>query len=439
MLQSFHLLEKGSSTIDVVEQEPRTVTLPQRSLPYLILVGLFGLPISFLVSMLDPFLYSEKIRLLAPGTLRNTTLGLVTLVVLVVALVVQPLVGRWSDRFNSRWGRRVPFLVAGSIGVLLALGGIVAADSLWLLMIGAMLVSAASNTIQAAWQALIPDRVPLAQRGTAAGIKTVLELVGAIAGVGLVGYWLARGNLVATPLIASGLFLLVLLFTIYLCRQSVKALPGPGPGGGNPLSRFLRTLIEAPAAFRWLLLNRFLFWAAAIAIRTFLLNYLEDVIGLTPAESQALSSRLVILIGLGVLGLALPAGFVADKIGRRPILTAAGIIAATGGVFFISSRAIPMLFIGGGLIAAGTAIFASSSWALATDLSPPSKGALFPALANIATILGSMAGRLGGPIIDGLNWLFGTVALGYWVIFAGMILLFLGSSAVSLKIEETKE
>ena len=29
--------------------------------------------------------------------------------------ISDPLVGTWSDRFNSRWGRRHPFMVAGAI------------------------------------------------------------------------------------------------------------------------------------------------------------------------------------------------------------------------------------------------------------------------------------------------------------------------------------
>ena len=171
-----------------------------------------------------------------------------------------------------------------------------------------------------------------------------------------------------------------------------------------------------------------------MAVRTFLLNFLEDVMGLTPPEAQALSSRLLIMLGIGVFVLALPAGLVADRIGRRPILIAAGLMAATGAGLFMVWRDLNLLFIAGGLIAAGAGIYASASWALATDLAPKDQGALYLALANAASVMGSIGGRLGGPLIDGLNNQLGTVNFGYAVNFGIAALFFAVSSLVVLKI-----
>jgi MFS family permease len=76
-------------------------------------LGLFGLALGFFINILDPFLYSEKVRLLAPPGIRNTALSFVTIMSLLVAFIAQPMVGRWSDRTRSRWGRRAPYLVGG--------------------------------------------------------------------------------------------------------------------------------------------------------------------------------------------------------------------------------------------------------------------------------------------------------------------------------------
>ena len=137
--------------------------------------------------------------------------------------------------------------------------------------------------------------------------------------------------------------------------------------------------------------------------------------------------------------LALPAGAIGDRIGRRPVLITAGLLATAGVFVFIIWRDLNSLFLAGGLIAAGAGIFASTSWALATDLAPAREGALYLALANAATIIGSIGGRLGGPLIDGLNWLFGTIVLGYLVVFGIAALFFAGSSAVVLKIPDSRE
>lgn len=399
-------------------------------------IGLFGLAISFNINMLDPFFYNEKIRLLAPPEIKNTMLGLLTIVALAVAFFVQPIIGRWSDRTRSRWGRRAPYLVLGTMGVALALWLVVAAASLWLLVIGVMLVSASSNTAQAAWHALTPDQVPEAQHGTAAGFKTVLEMIGGVAGAGLAGLLLARGQLLGPPLLAIGLFLTVLTATLLVLRRSASQ-PGPVPEVKSPASSpsLLTRARQSPPAFWWWSVNRVLFWSSAIAIRTFLLNYLDDVLGLSPGEAQELSSRLLLGLGIGIFLIALPAGMLTDRIGRRPLLITAGMVAAAGGVVLLAGRDLSLLIAGCGLIAVGAGIFASASWALATILVPQTNGALYLALANSVIIIGSASGRLGGLVIDGVNWFFGTVALGYHVVFAVAVLFFAGSSLAALMIK----
>lgn len=453
----------------------RRSILPKRSIPFLIVVGLFGVGLGFIVSILDPFIYTEKVRQIAPATLKNTVLSFITIMALIVALVIQPLVGRWSDRTYSRRGKRTPYLTGGVIGLSLALVLIVVADSWWLLIIAAMVTSASSNTIQGVWQALIPDQVPQSQRGTAAGIKTLLELIGIVAGVALVGITLVRGNLWGAPLAAIGLFAAILLITLFTLWRMGRSADRPvsestnQPGGAEAdakwsgranerngaethqrtpvastgilgwlfASRSLAALIRRVPAFPWWMLNRFLFWSAAIAVRTFIINYMEDVLSLSLPQAEALSSRLFMILGIAVLVLALPAGAIADRIGRQPLLVIAGLLAAGGTLPLILVRDLNLLFVAGGLIAAGAGIFASTSWALATDLVPNTEGALYLGLANGATVVGSIGGRLGGPLIDGTNRVTGTVTIGYLVVLGIAALFFAGSSAVVLKIPKS--
>ena len=424
------------------------------------MVGLFGLGLSFTIGILDPFLYTEKVRTLAPPAYKNTALGLLTILTLLVALVWQPVVGWLSDRTRGPWGRRAPYLAAGAIGLTITLSMVVLADSLWLLVLSAMLLSASTNTTQGAWQALIPDRVPEAQHGTAAGIKALLEMIGVVGAVVVAGVTLSRGNLWGGPAAALLLFYVILLVTLVTLwgSKSTGNLQARRAGVGQSgqrngdvtgatvrlfdppvlrVRRFFRSFMRRiPPAFPWWMLNRFFFWSAAIAVRTFMLNYMEDVLAIPPAEAQALSSRIFLVLGLGVFLLALPAGAVADRIGRRPLLVGAGLSAAAGTMFFVFSRDIMLLFVAGGLIAVGAGIFASASWALATDLAPSSEGAQYLALANAATVLGSIGGRMGGPLIDGVNRLTGTVELGYLLVFGIATLFFVGSSLVVLKIAE---
>ena len=47
--------------------------------------------------------------------LSGSLAGIAALLALVVDAVTDPMVGQWSDRFQSRWGRRHPFMLAGAI------------------------------------------------------------------------------------------------------------------------------------------------------------------------------------------------------------------------------------------------------------------------------------------------------------------------------------
>ncbi|GAB4414899.1 MAG: MFS transporter [Anaerolineae bacterium] len=425
-----------------ISTQPDTTAVPApetRSLPFLIGLGLFGLGLTAAFNILDPFIYTEKVRLLAPPALKNSTLSLITITTLLVALFAQPLIGQWSDRSQTRWGRRLPFLLAGVTGLTLALALVVSADSLGLLLLTVALVSLSSNTVQGPWQALVPDRVPAAQHGTMAGLKTVLEAIGGVIGVGLAGWALSRGHLWAAPLAVIGLLWLILWLTGRLLKTPAPAAEIFSARFDSPLALLKLNLSHLPPAFPWWMANRLLFWAAVISIRTFLLNYLEDVLGLSPAETQALSSQVILVLGAGVFLFVLPAGAIADRIGRRPLLVVAGLLAATGAILFIFTREVNLLFVAGGFIAAGAGIFASASWALATDIVPKEESALYLGLANIATVIGSISGRLGGPLIDGLNNLTATTTVGYSVVFGLAALFFVGSSVVVLRIQDKEE
>ena len=90
----------------------------------------------------------------------NTALGLLGFVGLLVAMVVQPVVGVFSDRARTRLGRRLPFMIGGAILIVIALFLLAVAPVLWVLFAAVIFSQFSSNLLQGPWQALIPDMVP---------------------------------------------------------------------------------------------------------------------------------------------------------------------------------------------------------------------------------------------------------------------------------------
>ena len=117
----------------------------------------------------------------APESLKNTYLALLGMGGLLVAAVVQPVVGRFSDRTRSPLGRRVPYIGLGTAAVCGSLALVAVAPNFGALFASWMLVQANLNVAYGPGMALIRDLVPVARVGTAASLKILLDAAGGLA------------------------------------------------------------------------------------------------------------------------------------------------------------------------------------------------------------------------------------------------------------------
>ncbi|MFL9845369.1 MFS transporter [Flavobacterium rhizosphaerae] len=109
-----------------------------------------------------------------------------------MGLIVQPIIGHYSDRTWTRFGRRKPYFLAGSLLAALGLVFMPQAGALTALMpalwIGAgflMIMDASFNIAMEPFRALVADILPSDQRTLGFSIQTVLIGIGAV-----IGSWL---------------------------------------------------------------------------------------------------------------------------------------------------------------------------------------------------------------------------------------------------------
>jgi MFS family permease len=187
------------------------------------------------------------------------------------------------------------------------------------------------------------------------------------------------------------------------------------------------------------LANRILFWGAFIAINSFLINYLVDVIKMTQSEAQGFYGTLKIILGGALILLALAAGWLSDKFGRKPVMLIAGLVACAGTLTLLFVRERTLISVAGGIIGMGIGAFISASWALATDIVPRQEAARYLGIANIATCIGSGVARLlGGVLIDPINRAVGSSSSGYILLFALAAGCFLASTLVIIPLPNKK-
>ena len=135
----------------------------------------------------------------------------------------------------------------------------------------------------------------------------------------------------------------------------------------------------------------------------------------------------VISIG-GALALSVyPAGWLSDRIGRKPVIISGAIGAAAGTIgIFWAHNTIQVVAIST-VIGLCIGPVLSASWALANELALPGREGRHMAIVNLATIGGAAFSKTLGPLVDLSNKLVSTGAGYAGLLFIGAALFVLGS------------
>jgi MFS family permease len=165
---------------------------------------------------------------------KATYFGSLRLWTLMVALLAQAMMGMLSDRSRLKWGRRRPFILAGTLGDLVflsAIGFLAGVEGMlgyWLLFLFAIFLQLSSNTAHAAEQGLIPDLVPEDHRGRFSGIKAVFEVPLPVILVSFtIGKLIANGQMWVGILFAMVIVTLVMLLTMLVHEEPLTETPPP--------------------------------------------------------------------------------------------------------------------------------------------------------------------------------------------------------------------
>ena len=400
-------------------------------------ITVFGFALAALWGCLHTIIIPARLLDLVPLAEKSTYLGLLTFAGLMLAIIVQPIAGAISDRSGFSWGRRRPFILVGTLLAVLFLSGIGWVGSFLAVFVSYCLLQIASNTTQGPYLAFIPDLVPPGKRGLASGVKGFLEIAGGVAllypialfmdrysaGEGGLWLWLSLAMLGA-----------VLLAAMVVTILTVRERPGRG-GTRLPLLatiyKSFKIKTRAHRDFIWFIISRLFIMMAFTTLQTFAMYFIMDVVGVP--DPAAATARFSIVAIAGMLVVAYPAGRLSDRIGRRPIAFAAGLLGALAiALIFLSGQNFTLIMLCGGLVGIAFGAFMSSNWALATDLVPEGEEARYLGLTNLATAGGAALARLIGPLID-----FGNSQspnLGYSIMFLACFIYFIVGSLLLLKI-----
>ncbi len=399
----------------------------------------FSFGITGFILAIDTVVLPVIVLTVAPEEFKNTYLAILGISGLVMAALVQPTIGRISDRTQSPLGRRVPFILWGSVFAAVGLVGIRLAPNFGVLFGVWIFIQANVNIAYGPGLALIRDCVPLSRIGMASSMKIMSDAAGGAVMIAVTGALIGKtGSDIDWEWLTLGIlaFLMILAISITSVQVSRRELSSPSNSQRQDTESSFRSVLNSQLGL--FLVSRLIMITAIASFQTYGLFFLRDSVGLdNPAEALG---RMILAIA-GALAVAVYiAGWVSDRVGRKPVVMVGAIGAALSTLWMLTANDSTQVVIIASVIGASVGVLLSANWALANEFADESQAGLHIGIVNLATIGGTAAAKLLGPIIDALNQIPGRPDdFGYQVLIVGDAAFFLIGALLLMPLKTVRQ
>ncbi len=388
------------------------------------------------------------------------------LVAPITGMIVQPIIGHYSDRTWNRLGRRRPYFLFGalmtSIGLILMPNSPMFAAYLPALWVGAgmlMIMDASVNVAMEPFRALVADKLPTDQRTLGFSVQTMLIGVGAVIGSWLpyvMNNWFGFNEVAVEGEVPFSLILsffigaTVLVGSILWTVLTTKEYPPEEQAKfddhvdeevkAGSIFDIFKDFANMPSTMRQLGLVQFFSWFALFSMWVFTTPALaQHVWGLSPgdrssAEFNEAGDYVGVIFGVynlvaAIFAMALPV--IAAKVGRRMTHS---ICLTLGGLGLMSTVLITspdmkwMLNISMVGVGIAWASILAMPYAILAGSIPVRKMGVYMGIFNFfITFPQIVNGVFGGPVVKYLyngNAIFALVAAGVLLILGAISVLF---------------
>ena len=358
------------------------------------------------------------------------------LVAPITGMIVQPLIGHYSDKTWTRLGRRKPYFLAGTILCCIALvllpnsGAFVAGKSALLIGAGMLMIMDASiNVSMEPFRALVADNLPDKQRTLGFSIQTCLIGIGAVIGSWLpwiLANWMdvsssapagkVADNVVFSFYVGAIVFFCAIMVTILFAKEyppaEYESYHGKPENESHGLGQIFSDFRKMPKTMRQLGLVQFFSWFALFGMWVFTTPAIAHHIYHLPIddtssdEYRQAGNWVGIIFGVynlvsAIFALLLPS--IARKIGRKLTHSISLMCGAIGliSIFFVKDpNMLIVSMIGVGI--AWSSILAMPYAILAGSI-PAGKMGVYMGIFNFfITFPQIVNGILGGPIVHSI-------------------------------------
>lgn len=374
------------------------------------------------------------------------------LVAPITGMIVQPIVGYFSDRTWNKLGRRRPYFLAGAIltstALILMPNAPHLATAIAPMFIGGgmlMIMDASMNISMEPFRALVADKLPEEQHALGFSMQTLLIGIGAVVGSWLpymLGNWFGISKVATDGLVSDnvtysfyfGAF--VLISSIIWTVTSTQEYP-PEFYDEEKDGEIVKEKFRIPSKMWQLLLVQFFSWFALFSMWVYttptVAQHFFGTSDPNSADFKEAANWVGVLFGVyngisAIIALSLPK--IAEKIGKKYTHILALII---GGLSFLSFAIIPnyqlliipMVGIG---IAWGSIL--AMPYAMLANSLPPKQMGMFMGLFNMSITVPQIINGIFGGLI--LKYAFGGDPL-LSIYLAGILMIFGAISTFFIK------
>jgi MFS family permease len=346
---------------------------------------------------------SLKINALVGTEQAPTSLSLVAGTGAFLAMFANPFFGKMSDRTTSRLGMRRPWMVTGLLGGSVGILVVALAPSVPVVLIGWCIAQLFFNALLAALIAVLPDQVPVAQRGRVAGVLGICLPVASVSGTFVVQ--LFTGNTLAmflAPCAIGGI--LILLFVVALRDRRLAVTDRPAWSLTEFTSAFYLNPRKHPD-FAWAFASRFLLVLAYAFLTTYQVYYLLEKLGSAAADVPRQLFLATLAMSSVVVVASLVGGWLSDRTKRRKVFVGSASVVFGLALFVIALASSFNGFVVGMAIGGlGFGLYTAVDLALVADVLPdPNSAAKDLGVMNIAGALPSSVAPAIAPAILALS------------------------------------
>ena len=295
------------------------------------------------------------------------------------AILTAPIFGRLSDRTTSRFGMRRPWMIGGIIVQALGLLLCAFAQSIPVILMGWIVAQVGFGALLAALVAVLPDHVPMGQRGRVSGVLGVGLPLGAIAGT-FIAQAVSASIFLMFMVPAAVTLVIVLVFCAAVLKNDRRL--DPAQAGRLPrygVREFLGSFWVSPRRhpdFAWAWLSRFLVFMGVATLVTYQPFYLADHLGIGLEQVPQLVFVGILIHYGGQMLMAPPAGWLSDRLGQRKVFVlSSAVLYAVGLAFITFAGSFEVFLIGMAITGLAEGIYLAVDLALVTDVLPHPDGA----------------------------------------------------------------